>query len=215
MGLKGDWVLKVGPAAGRMFLKGLKTTCRLRFHNWERAEETFDRTAPVILVFWHSRQLMIPYCYPRHRQVAVLVSRHRDGEIIGRLLAPFGYHFIRGSSTRGSHSALRSLGRAVGEGLDIAITPDGPVGPPRQAKMGAVYLARKTGAVILPLTYDASPRIRVNSWDRFVVPVPFSTVHFSAGNPFAVPPDAQDLEPYRQLLEEELNQITDEIDQSL
>jgi lysophospholipid acyltransferase (LPLAT)-like uncharacterized protein len=152
---------------------------------------------------------MMPFARRRRREIALLVSSSRDGEIVRKVMSPFGYRAIRGSSTRGGHGALRDLARAIGAGSDAAVTPDGPKGPARSAKVGAVALARMTGAVIVPVACGASWAKRARSWDRFLVPVPFSTIRYASGEPIVVPPDASDLEPWRVRLEEELNRVTD------
>jgi hypothetical protein len=164
---------------------------------------------PIIYALWHSRLLMMPFARRREREIALLVSASRDGEIVQKVMVPFGCRAIRGSSTRGGHRALRDLARAIDDGCDTAITPDGPRGPARHAKLGALALARMTGAVIVPVAYGATRARRARSWDGFLVPLPFSTVRFAAGEPIVVPPDASDLTPWRLRLEEELNRVTD------
>ncbi len=111
----------------------------------------------IILAFWHGRQLMIPLAY-HGREVHILISQHRDGELISQVMSRFGYHSVRGSSTRGGTAALRQLIKLGRSGVDIAITPDGPKGPRYVAQPGAIQIAKVTGLPIVPLTFSCSKK---------------------------------------------------------
>ena len=127
----------------------------------------------------------------RHRteNVAVIVSQHRDGEIISRMVEGIGYRTIRGSSTRGGLEALHEFTRAASEGHSLAITTDGPQGPPRKCKPGAVLAAARTAFPILPAAAAAVHAWTFDSWDRFFIPKPGSIVYLTYGDPIHVPPD--------------------------
>src|SRR6185503_19809634 len=102
-----------------------------------------------ILAFWHSRWVLMPYSYPGGK-MAVLLSQHRDAEMLARVLARFGLHTARGSSTRGGFEGLRSIVRMSRDGYDLGIAPDGPRGPRRCAQAGVIAMARLTGLPIVP-----------------------------------------------------------------
>jgi lysophospholipid acyltransferase (LPLAT)-like uncharacterized protein len=121
--------------------------------------------------------------------IAVIVSQHRDGEIISRMVEGIGYRTIRGSSTRGGSEALHEFARAASEGHSLAITTDGPQGPPRQCKPGAVLAAARTGFPVVPAAAAAVHAWTFNSWDRFFIPKPGSIVYLSYGEPLYVPPN--------------------------
>lgn len=215
MGLKGRWVAAAAPLVGRLALTLLGGTCRPVYVDWDAAAPVTDSERPVIYAFWHSRMIMM--FFPRRhrrREIVLLVSPSRDGEIIRKVLASFGYRTIRGSSAKGGHQALRSMAALLADGSDVAITPDGPRGPAGQAKMGALLLARMSGAAIVPIAFGASWAVRAGSWDRLLVPLPFASVRYAAGAPIIVPPDADDLEPWRLRLERELDRVTDLADRS-
>jgi len=125
----------------------------------------------------------------RDQNIAVIVSRHRDGEIISRMVEGIGFRTIRGSSTRGGSPALREFIRAAAEGHPLAITTDGPQGPARRCKPGAVLASARTGLPIVPVAAAASRVWRVNSWDEFFVPKHGSVVYLSYGEPIPVPAD--------------------------
>ena len=130
---------------------------RMTVRGGDTVEDLYRQGQHIILAFWHGRQLMIPLAY-HGRDVHILISRHRDGELISRTMARFGYHSVRGSSTRGGTAALRQLIKVARSGVDIAITPDGPKGPRYVAQPGAVQLAKVTGLPILPITFSCSKK---------------------------------------------------------
>jgi lysophospholipid acyltransferase (LPLAT)-like uncharacterized protein len=158
---------------------------RLRHHgdatvrDWERRGERF------ILAFWHRHLLLMPYAY-RGRRISVLVSQSRDGELIARTVARLGIDTSRGSSSRGGVAGMRALLRKAAEGYDLAFTPDGPRGPAGEVQPGVVLAAAATGLPVQPVAVAASRAKRLRSWDRFLVPLPLSTVHFVYGEPLAV-----------------------------
>ena len=138
---------------------------------------------PVIYAFWHNRMFLMPYVYQRYlyqRQAVCLVSASQDGEMIARVLKHFGLETVRGSSSRRGKEAYRQLAENLGNGWDVAITPDGPRGPRYQAQLGVAGLAAFSGHDIIPLTYHAKWKIELSSWDGFIIPLPFSpcTLHF-------------------------------------
>jgi lysophospholipid acyltransferase (LPLAT)-like uncharacterized protein len=143
------------------------------------------RGEPFILAFWHRHLLLMPYSY-RGRRISVLVSQSRDGELIARTVARLGIDSTRGSSSRGGVSGMKTLLRKAAEGWDIAFTPDGPRGPLREVQPGVILAAAATGLPIQPVAVAASRAKLLRSWDRFLVPLPFSTVHFVYGEPFVV-----------------------------
>ena len=146
------------------------------------------RAGAGIYALWHAQQLPLTL---RHRgeNLAVIISQHRDGEIISRMVEGIGYRTIRGSSTRGGSEALRQFTRAASEGHPLAITTDGPQGPPRQCKPGAILAAAGTGLPIIPAAAAAERAWTFNSWDRFSVPKPGSIVYLTYGDPVTVPSD--------------------------
>jgi len=145
----------------------------------------------------------------------MLISQHRDGEFIARTVKFLGIDSVRGSTTHGSLSALRGMVRFYRAGGSLAITPDGPQGPKYVVQMGAIELARQTGAPLLPVTYGASrKKVFQKSWDNFIFPLPFSKVVYLWGEPLFVPRDIdrEGLEEKRRTLEERLRSITEEVD---
>jgi tetraacyldisaccharide 4'-kinase len=174
---------------------------------------------PVIFAFWHGRMLIMPpvyhkVCGKEGKDAWIMVSRHWDGELIARTVAPFRILSARGSSTRGGREALHELVEKARLGHTIGITPDGPGGPRYTVQPGVVRIAQLTGTPIIPLTWGARPRWVASSWDRFQIPMPFARVSVIFDEPFYVPEGGgyEDLEPSRVRLEERLGLVTDRME---
>jgi lysophospholipid acyltransferase (LPLAT)-like uncharacterized protein len=206
-------VLSVVPPLASAYLRFLRRTMRLAYRNREVLERARGESGQYILAFWHSRFLMMPYSYPGSR-MTVMMSRHRDAELLARMLRRFGYEFSRGSTTRGGAAALRDLLRRLREGSDAGVAPDGPRGPRRRAQPGAIAVARLSGLPIVPLAFSAAPARRLATWDRTMLPRPFSRGLFLYGEPLRVPRSAgpEEQELLRGRLEEELDRLTDQAD---
>lgn len=184
----GDRVLvTLGPAIAQWVVRGLAATLRLRELGREQILPLWEQGIPLIYAIWHGRILMLPCLYARGHRVHVLTSRSRDGELEARFLRRFRFQTVRGSTTRGGAEALRALAHALRDGGEVAIAPDGPLGPAYIVQPGIIALARLTGAPIIPLAFSAAPAWRVKSWDEFLVPKPFARAVVSFGQPLLVP----------------------------
>ena len=138
---------------------------------------------------WHNRLLIMPLVLKRffpHRQGAALISASRDGGWIAALVQRIGFDVVRGSSSRQGALAMLQLTDVLAGGRDVVITPDGPRGPVYVLGPGIVLLAQKSGAVVFPLNLEYSSFWRVKSWDRFILPRPFSKVRVILGPPHQV-----------------------------
>jgi lysophospholipid acyltransferase (LPLAT)-like uncharacterized protein len=169
---------------GPIVVRLLGATWRVRVANPELLESVRERSSGIVFAFWHGQLLPLEYIY-RGLNVQVLSSWHRDGEMSARLMTALGYGVVRGSPSRGSARGLMGMLAKAVDGLDLAITPDGPRGPARTVKRGIFYLAEKSGSPIVPVGVAASRARRLSSWDRFVVPLPFSRVAVVYGDPIA------------------------------
>lgn len=162
---------------------------------------------PFIVAFWHARLLMMPKTWIGG-PFNMLISQHRDGKLIADTVAHFGIRTIAGSTSRGGTQALRAMIKCLKAGETVGMTPDGPRGPRMRASAGIVNVARMAGAVVVPLTYSARKGRVLGSWDRFLVPLPFTGGVFVWGEPIAIPKDATDaqLDEVRLLIEARMNQ---------
>lgn len=151
--------------------------------------ESWSRVAaagrPYVLLCWHDALLPVMW-HHRHRGILAVVSEARDGQYLAAFASSLGYGLIRGSSTRGGQRALLRVMSALRQGVPVGITPDGPRGPRRMLKRGALAAAARTGALVLPVHADARPSWRAGSWDHFLVPPPLARVRVAYGAPFEV-----------------------------
>jgi lysophospholipid acyltransferase (LPLAT)-like uncharacterized protein len=138
---------------------------------------------------WHNRLLLLPFVLKRYlpqRQGAALISASRDGALLADLVERFGFQVVRGSTSRQGASAIRQLAEVIAAGEDVVITPDGPRGPSYELGQGIVFLAQRSGAAVVPINMEYSGCWRVKSWDRFILPKPFSRVRVIFGAPHRV-----------------------------
>jgi lysophospholipid acyltransferase (LPLAT)-like uncharacterized protein len=170
------WTVRLGAALIRL----LATTWRYRVANDAGLHDARAAGKRVIFMLWHGELLPLLW-HHRSEDIAVLISEHRDGEIIARIAESLGYATVRGSTTRGGGRALIALMRAIDEGRDAAVTPDGPRGPAHVFAPGAAIAAQRTGALLVPIRAAASRAWRLKSWDRFVIPKPFARVQVTYG----------------------------------
>jgi lysophospholipid acyltransferase (LPLAT)-like uncharacterized protein len=200
---------------GKLVIDLLFSTARIESEGLEKVRSVLA-SEKFILAFWHSRLLLINYLCKGLNGTA-LVSQSQDGEIIARILQKQGHETIRGSTTRGGLRALATLIKRLNEKARPAvIIPDGPQGPRFKVQPGIITLAKKTGYPIVPVTYSAE-RVKIfASWDRFMLPYPFTKCRVVYGEPLYVPEDAdRDMEENCRIrLEKELCSITDDADRS-
>ena len=184
MKIRGPLALAAGPALGAIAVRALAATLRIRQEETAVAPLWAAR-APVIYAVWHGRILLLPYLYGR-RGLHALASRSRDGELVARWIRRFGLAPVRGSSTRGGGEALRVLTRALRDGGEVVVVPDGPRGPREVLKPGVIALARLSGVPIVPAAVGASREWRLRSWDEFRIPRPFARCVVRFGEPIHV-----------------------------
>lgn len=169
----------VGPAAG-LVTRVLCGSWRFRDQATGRALRGPQPLQPALYAIWHEHLLPLAYLH-RGQGAVAMVSLHRDGEVLARVLSRLGYEIVRGSTTRGGAAAYRALVRAGRAGRSLAVTPDGPRGPRRRADPGAVRAARAAGLPIVPVAAAAEHGWRLRSWDRFLVPAPGTRVWVAHG----------------------------------
>jgi lysophospholipid acyltransferase (LPLAT)-like uncharacterized protein len=165
------WSVRLGAAVIRV----LAATWRYRVENDQELHAARSAGRRVIFIPWHGELLPLIW-HHRSQNIALVVSEHRDGEIIARIAETLGYATVRGSSSRGGSRALIGLMRELEAGRDAAVTPDGPRGPAHVFAPGAAIAAQRTGALLVPIRAAASRAWRLKSWDRFLIPKPFARV---------------------------------------
>ncbi|HXV77599.1 MAG TPA: lysophospholipid acyltransferase family protein [Candidatus Polarisedimenticolaceae bacterium] len=206
----------VAPSIAYWYLRLLQLTTRRSYRNQQALAQARGIGGPYIMAFWHSRLLLMRFGYPDDNAV-VLQSHHRDSQMLGRVMSRFGTGQVWGSTTRGGMTAVREVLRRIRLGHDVAIAPDGPRGPRRRAQSGVITIARLSGKAIVPMAYSARWARRLSSWDRLLVPLPFSRALYLYGEPLVVGRRVDDGEEerLRQRLEDVLNRLTDEVDREM
>jgi lysophospholipid acyltransferase (LPLAT)-like uncharacterized protein len=191
----------LGISLGPSLIRIMGSTWRIRnqgnTYYGDRQKGSLQR---AVYGFWHCNIALMTY-FGRNQGTCVLISRHRDGELIARIIGKLGYSVFRGSSTRGSLAAMRLLDEIKNDPsrCDIAFTPDGPRGPARKLKKGAIYAASRTGFPFVPIGCAVDRAWEFSSWDRFRVPKPFTRCFIHFGAEMKIPPDlsSKELERYR------------------
>ncbi len=168
----------------------------------------------IIYTFWHGRMLYFPYLYRFSRKTTILSSPSIDGEVVARTARFFGFSSIRGSSFKKGGSALLKLVRTIKAGKSVTLVGDGSRGPCYKVQKGIISLAYLTGAPILPVAYGAKNKIELNSWDHFILPLPFSRIKVMYGDPVYVGNNKNEKKSQSKIeeLEKKLNKITRTVD---
>lgn len=189
----------------------LFATCRLTVRDAHFLAEALAK-GPVIVPFWHYSIFYMLHHLRRYPGVA-LVSASRDGEFVARIAQRLDFATVRGSSHRQGVGALKGLLRAMREGRNVGLVADGSQGPARRAQAGAIFLASKTGASVVPMAWAADRCKIFRSWDRTVLPLPFCRIVMRCGRPMQVPKDLDNegIEQHRLLLEEKMNEIYEQV----
>jgi lysophospholipid acyltransferase (LPLAT)-like uncharacterized protein len=161
-----------------------------------------------IYAIWHE-DLLLPAAGFGGPDLAVLISSHADGQLLGGLIRAMGMEMVLGSTTRGGIEAVRQLIRPDVRWRNLAITVDGPRGPRRVVQQGAVYVASRTGMKIVPVGVGYSRPWRLKSWDRFAIPRPFARARIVLGGPIAVAVDLRSagLEESRRIVQTEMDRL--------
>ena len=203
----------VGGWAGRQLLDALLATVRFELIGDLDFRQRALTGPPCLFVLWHGRLLPLTYLH-RRQGIATLISPSADGEYIARVVQGWGYETARGSSSREGAAGLRQLLRWAREGRSLAITPDGPRGPCQQFKMGAIIAAQRTGLPLIPIAAGTDRGWWFTSWERFLVPQPFSRVRVAYGAPRHVDRDATpaQLEECAREVEATLNRLIEVVD---
>ena len=191
-------------------VKAIGRSVRFQSHGFESLPE------PHIMCAWHGRTFLFT-TRDWGRKYGVIISQSRDGEIQTRIFQSFGFEVIRGSTGRGGIRAAVEAIKLLKRGVSMAMTPDGPRGPSEKVQPGVLMLAQKSGAALIPAGVSARPRYLAKSWDRYMLPLPFSKAIGYAGEPIFVPENAteEEREEIRARLESEMTRMQTMAEQAL
>lgn len=207
----------------RGLLKLLWSTCRVKaIIGQEHAEQLLQAGKPFIPCYWHQQHIFCSwYLFQLQQQglkLGFLISPSADGEIAARVVSAWGAQAIRGSATRTGAKAMRDMYNIVcKDGISPATTSDGPQGPAQKFKPGAIMIAQLTQAPMLPMACAASSAWHLNSWDRFMIPKPFSRVVLAIGAPQTVDRSQgfENLQPLQNSMETAINDLMQQAQDTL
>ena len=202
------FALMVAPLLGAKLYRMWFATCRVRSHGIERRYAAENLGKPLIGICWHYCVLSI-FAIFRNYPITLMVSASDDGDLLARLVERLGFPAVRGSSNRQGVRAAKEMIRILRQGNYAGLVADGSQGPARIAQAGSPLLAAKSGGTIVPMIYSASKYFAFKTWDRLILPKPFSTIDVFYGEPITVPEGMRvsDLGQYRLELERSLNEI--------
>ena len=170
-------------------------TCRIEFVDKEREDQRLAEGGQIVFAGLHEGMMLLPHHFRDRRGGLVMVSSSRDGDLIADTIERYGLRAVRGSSGRRGGGALQEMIEGLEKNaVSAGIIVDGPKGPPLVAKAGAIVIARATGLPIVPGAWWSKPILHVGSWDRTIVPLPFSRIVFAYGAPLVVERDTPDEE---------------------
>jgi lysophospholipid acyltransferase (LPLAT)-like uncharacterized protein len=200
---------QVFPRAGLLLVKLLSSTYRCRLVGMENEKRILDDHGTVVYASWHQRFFPGITLFATRKPIAIIISQSRDGEMIARVVDILGWRSVRGSSSKGGFRALKELRRLTRKGYRVGHIVDGPQGPFGVVKPGLLTIAQFAGTPILPVIMSAEKRWVFNSWDRFMVPKPFSRVIIRFAPPITVPRrlEAGAFEALRQDIEEQIKEL--------
>jgi hypothetical protein len=176
-----DWRTRVAIRLGTWVLYALGSTWRVQVNGRQALLDRAPDASRVVLTLWHGQ--MLPLLWAHRQPTGVIISEHKDGEIIARIVETFGFFGVRGSSSRGGTRALLEAVQVLQRGADMAITPDGPRGPRYRFAPGALVLAHRAGAPVVSLVAHVNRKWQLRSWDGFEIPKPFARVTIEYGEP--------------------------------
>lgn len=191
--------LRLKSFAIQIFNLFLYNTVKIITHcNFDLPRNIFRKNKPVIMALWHSDFLSCLY-NSRNREIAVVASLSKDGDIITKALDSFGYQAIRGSSSRGGARVILESIKKIKEGFTVAVTVDGPKGPIREVKPGIIKMAQKTAVPIIPMGLAYTNSLKLHNWDRTCIPLPFSKIYINIGEPLFIAPNISIADGCKQL----------------
>ena len=194
------------------YIKFIYATSRWEFKNKEIFQKYIDKKQPFIVSFWHGNLLMLACALQWKIPVYMLISNHRDGKIISKIIGYFGIQTIAGSTNKKGFEAVRQILQVIKQGSVIGITPDGPRGPREEISDGVLQIARLAQVDIIPLAYSCKPMKILRTWDHFRVARPFCKGGFVVGTPIT---PSEDLEVLRISLKKAMDEVVKEADEFL
>ncbi len=211
--LNQDWAQALVSWLAASYLRFVRATGRWDMRDWENVQKLLDDGKPIVLCYWHGRLVANAFGWPSDKPLHQLSTQHRDGKLAGKTYQRLGITPVW-LDKNNPMEATRKLVKILKNGGVGSITPDGPKGPRQRMQMGAINIARLSGAYIVPMTNSTNRAKVLGTWDRMLLPLPFAHGAYVMGAPIEVPRTAtdEDLETLRQSIEDTLNAMTRTLD---
>ena len=191
-------------------------TSRVTFSNQSKIDSLSKNNENFIYAFWHDQLLMCPFTWKNDLDILVLISKHKDGDIISRVISYLGFKTIRGSTNnpekkknKGGFIAAKKILSSLKKNICVGIAPDGPRGPRHEVAEGIINIARMSNKKIIPVALGFKSKWTLNTWDKFIVPKFFSSMKVSWGEPIEI--QEEDNVKYQILLKKELDTLTESV----
>lgn len=198
---------KLIPPLAYYMMKFTNISLRLTVEGWEKPSQLLEEKKSLIFSSWHGKS-WVPAYFLRDLGIYALASMSRDGSYMAEVLHNLGWRTVRGSSSRGASRSVLSLYKKLKKGESTALTPDGPTGPIYEIKPGIIFLQQKAGSLIVPIGVDAAWKKNFNSWDNYLLPLPFSKTALVFGEPFQFNEDLE-MEAKQEILKKKMIKVNE------
>ena len=200
---------------GSFYVLTVYKTSKVNLKNRKKIENLLERNESFIYSFWHDQLLMCPLTWQSNSNIKVLISKHRDGDIIAQLISNLGFEAIRGSThktnkikNKGGLLSARKMIKSLKNGISIGISPDGPKGPRHKVSEGILSISRLSESVILPVGIGFKKKWVLNTWDKFIIPKPFNEITVIWGDPIPAITNEKNNHQFKTKLESKMNNLT-------
>ena len=200
---------------GSIYVLTVYKTSKVNLKNRGKIENLLERNESFIYSFWHDQLLMCPLTWQSNSSIKVLISKHRDGDIIAQLISNLGFEAIRGSThktnkikNKGGLLSARKMIKSLKNGISIGISPDGPKGPRHKVSEGILSISRLSKSVILPVGIGFKKKWVLNTWDKFIIPKPFNEITVVWGDPISAITNEKNNHQFKIKLENKMNNLT-------
>ena len=200
---------------GSIYVLTVYKTSKVNLKNRKKIENLLERKESFIYSFWHDQLLMCPLTWQSNSSIKVLISKHRDGDIIAQLISNLGFEAIRGSThktnkikNKGGLLSARKMIKSLKNGISIGISPDGPKGPRHKVSEGILSISRLSKSVILPVGIGFKKKWVLNTWDKFIIPKPFNEITVIWGDPIPAITNEKNNHQFKTKLESKMNNLT-------
>ena len=201
---------------GALYIHFVYVSSKKKFINKNILDQLLEKDISFIYALWHDQLLLSPFTWQSKKRIDILISKHKDGDIIADLIKFHGFNSIRGSTNnpnkekeKNSLTSIRKILKSLKNNISIGITPDGPRGPRHKVGEGTINISRISNKKILPMSLACKKKWVLNTWDKFIVPKPFNEICIVWGEPLDPQLEKVDISAQRNKLEKSLISITE------